>query len=109
MAMAQEISFDTYAASAAENYERYFVPAIGAPLASELVELAALHHGERVLDVACGTGVVARLAAERVGGSGSVVGIDINPGMLAGARAGDPGAAAIEWYEASADALPLPD
>ena len=107
--MAQKISFETYRGSAAENYERYFVPAIGAPLASDLVELAALRPGERVLDVACGTGVVARLAAERVGTSTSVVGIDINPGMLAVARAADSGATAIDWHEASADALPFSD
>jgi len=107
--MAHEISFETYRGSAPENYERYFVPAIGAPLASGLVDLAALRLGERVLDVACGTGVVARLAAEHVGASGSVVGIDINPAMLAVAHAAEPGAPPIEWHEASADELPLAD
>jgi SAM-dependent methyltransferase len=109
MAMAQEISFERYGGTAAENYERYFVPAIGAPLASELVEIAALQPGERVLDVACGTGIVAKLAAKRVESSGSVVGIDINPGMLAVAGAAHPDAPSVEWVEASADALPLVD
>lgn len=55
-------SFHTYGGTAPENYERHFVPAIGFPLATELVEAARLSPGERVLDVACGTGVVARLA-----------------------------------------------
>jgi ubiquinone/menaquinone biosynthesis C-methylase UbiE len=109
MAMGHEISFERYGGNAAENYDRYFVPAIGAPLASELVELAALRPGERVLDVACGTGIVAKLAAGRVGSSGSVVGIDINPAMLAVAGAADPDAPSVEWVEASADALPLAD
>jgi ubiquinone/menaquinone biosynthesis C-methylase UbiE len=52
-----------------------------------------------VLDVACGTGVVARLAAERVGATGTVAGIDINPGMLAVARSVTPPGMSIEWYE----------
>ena len=69
-----------------ENYERYFVPNIGAPVAKDLIEIAALHPNERVLDVACGTGIVARLASQRVGTNGSVVGLDVNPGMLAVAR-----------------------
>jgi SAM-dependent methyltransferase len=85
--MPPQISFQTFSATAAENYECYFVPAIGAPLAADLVELAALRPCERVLDVACGTGVVARHALERVGDRGRVVGTDINAGMLAVARA----------------------
>ncbi len=68
--------------SAPELYERYLVPAITALWAADLVERAAPRPGERVLDVACGTGVVARLAAQRVG-TGRVVGLDINSGMLA--------------------------
>jgi ubiquinone/menaquinone biosynthesis C-methylase UbiE len=104
----QQISFETYRGNAAENYERYFVPTIGAPLALDLVELAALNEGDRVVDIACGTGVVARLAAERVGADGTVAGVDINPGMLAVARATAPDST-IEWQEASAEALPLPD
>jgi ubiquinone/menaquinone biosynthesis C-methylase UbiE len=107
--VSRKISFETFSGSAAENYERYFVPAIGAPLAEDLVELAALRPGERVLDVACGTGVVARHALERVGDGGRVVGADINAGMLTVARAATPGVGAPDWYEASADNLPLPD
>ncbi|MBW3660783.1 MAG: methyltransferase domain-containing protein [Gemmatimonadetes bacterium] len=102
-------SFETYGGSAPENYERYFVPAIGAPLAAPLVDLASLQSSDRVLDVACGTGVVARLAAERVGPTGSVSGLDVNPGMLAAARAATPRDIEIDWHESSADAIPLPD
>ena len=91
------------------NYERFFVPAIGAPLATDLIHLAALRPGERVLDVACGTGVVARLASQLVGATGTVTGLDVNPGMLAVARSATPPGTPIEWHEASAEAMPLPD
>jgi SAM-dependent methyltransferase len=99
----------TYGGTAPENYQRYFVPAIGGPFAADLIEGAALCPGERVLDVACGTGVVARLAAERVGPTGSVAALDVNPAMLATARSIACSGAAIQWYETSAEAMPLPD
>lgn len=107
--MSREASGKKYAGNAAENYERYFVPAIAAPLANELLQTAALRPGERVLDVACGTGVVTRAAAARVGGDGSVAGVDVNPAMLHVARAVTPPGMSIRWYEASAEAMPLPD
>ena len=107
--MTQQISFETYSGNAAENYERYFVPAIGAALAADLVELAALRPGERVVDIACGTGVVTSLAAERVGAAGTVAGVDINPGMLEVARTAAPADAAIDWREARAEQLPFAD
>ena len=96
--------------SAPELYQRYLVPAITAVWASDLVEEAALRPGERVLDAACGTGAVARVAAERVGSTGRVAALDINPGMLAVARSlpAVPGAA-IEWHEGSVLALPFSD
>lgn len=93
----------------AQNYERFFVPAIGAPVARDVVAIAALQPGESVLDVACGTGVVTRLAAERVGAAGSVTGLDIQPGMLAVAASATPPELSIDWREADAQALPFPD
>jgi ubiquinone/menaquinone biosynthesis C-methylase UbiE len=102
-------SFEAYAGSAPENYERYFVPAIGRPLADALVDLAGVRPGQRVLDVACGTGIVASLAAERVGAGGSVAGVDINPGMLTVAGSTHASDAPISWHEAPADALPFAD
>lgn len=99
----------SYAKNAAENYQHYFVPAIGAPAARGLVDAADLRPGERVLDVACGTGVVARLARERVGREGTVTGLDPNPAMLAVAAESTTAEMAVEWHEAPAEAIPLPD
>ena len=93
----------------AENYERYFVPAIFRPWASDLLDLAAPRLGERVLDVACGTGIVSRLAAECVGAAGTVVGLDINPAMLDVASSESTTGAVIDWRQASVDAIPFPD
>jgi ubiquinone/menaquinone biosynthesis C-methylase UbiE len=95
--------------SAAELYERYLVPAVTLPWAEDLLERVGPSQGERVLDVACGTGIVARVAAARVGDGGRVVGLDVNAGMLAVARATPSvtGGAAPEWVEGSAFALPF--
>ena len=106
---AAAVSFEQYGGNAAENYERYFVPTIGMAWATALLDAAELHPGDRVLDVACGTGVVTRLAAERVRPGGAVAGLDINPAMLAVARSVPPSGAAIDWHEASAESLPLAD
>lgn len=98
----------TFSRKVPENYERFFVPAIGRPLAEDLIHLAALQPGERVLDIACGTGIVARLASEKVGSTGSVTGLDVNPGMLEIARSIDLSGRQIEWFEGSAEEMPLP-
>jgi ubiquinone/menaquinone biosynthesis C-methylase UbiE len=94
--------------SAAELYDRYLVPAVTRQWAVDLVARVEVRRGDRLLDVACGTGVVARTAAERVGIDGRVVGLDLNPEMLAVARSlPRAGAVQIEWREASALALPF--
>ena len=99
----------SYGGTAAENYQRFFVPFIGAPVAEDLIEVARLQPGERVLDVACGTGVVTRLAAERVGAASLVTGLDVNASMLAVARTETPSNISIDWYEASVESMPLED
>jgi ubiquinone/menaquinone biosynthesis C-methylase UbiE len=99
----------TAARSSALQYQSFFVPTIAAPVSSELLAVAEPAAGERVLDVACGTGVVARAAAERVGTQGSVTGVDLAPDMLEVAAATPAHGAPIEWRQADATALPLPD
>jgi ubiquinone/menaquinone biosynthesis C-methylase UbiE len=96
--------------SAPELYQRHLVPAMTALWAADLADRAALRPGERALDVACGTGVVARVAAERLGAAGHVAALDINAGMLAVARSRPAvSGAPIEWQEGTALALPFPD
>jgi ubiquinone/menaquinone biosynthesis C-methylase UbiE len=107
--MDQKVYGKSFGTSPAENYQRYFVPSIGRPVADDLIAIADLQAGHRILDVACGTGVVTRLAAERVGAAGTVAGLDVNPGMLAVARAQTPPGTPIAWHHANADSMPLPD
>ena len=98
----------TYGDNAAENYERYFVPVIPRRFGSALIKEARLRPGERVLDLACGTGIIARMAVEQVGPAGLVAGVDVNSAMLDTARAVNAGLP-IKWYESSAESIPLPD
>ncbi len=91
--------------SAADVYEAFFVPALFEPWARRVIEAAHLQEGQRVLDVACGTGIAARAAAERVGAD-SVVGLDVNAGMLAVAARQAPD---IHWRQGPAEALPFED
>lgn len=87
-----------------ELYEQALVEPLFSPWADPLLDEVRLAPGDRVLDVACGTGIVARRARARLGAGGTVVGVDVNAGMLAVARRVAPD---IEWREGDATALPL--
>ncbi len=91
-------------ASAAEVYEHFFVPALFGQFAPIAVARSGVGPGDRLLDVACGTGVAARAATAVVGLNGTVVGVDVNPAMLDVARRLD---RAIEWLSAPAESLPV--
>jgi SAM-dependent methyltransferase len=96
------------AEDSAEAYERCLVPALFTAMAERLLDVARVRPGERVLDVGCGTGIVARRAAPRVGAGGRVVGLDLNEGMLrVGRRVG--AGSAVEWRQGDAAALPFDD
>jgi ubiquinone/menaquinone biosynthesis C-methylase UbiE len=89
-----------------EMYERWLVSPLFRPWAELVLGEVRLSKGDRFLDIACGTGIVARVARERLGDTGQAVGIDISPDMLAVARAVAPD---IDWREGNASALPLRD
>src|SRR5262245_24486989 len=90
-------------------YDTHIVAIFLQDYSRRLVDVAAIKPGDRVLDVACGTGVVTRLVANKVGSAGQVVGLDLNAGMLARARASVETAAAIEWRLGSATDIPFAD
>lgn len=90
----------------AEVYEELFVPALFARWGPRVTEAAAIRSGYRVLDVGCGTGVLACAAAERAGPEGSVVGLDASEQMLAVARRKQ---GRVEWRQGLAEAMPFPD
>ena len=91
---------------AAKVYESLFVPALFGQWAPEIGDAARVQPGQRVLDVACGTGVLARAILARTGPSGQVVGLDPNPGMLAVASELAP---AVTWRQGAAESMPFPD
>lgn len=90
----------------AHAYEDLFVPALFAQWVPTLLQHAAVSQGQQVLDVACGTGVVARAAAELVGPSGRVSGVDLNPSMIQVAGERESG---IDWQVGDAANLPYDD
>lgn len=92
--------------SAAEIYDEFFVPALFRAWAEPVVDAAQVAPGQRVLDVACGTGVLTRAVYQRVQPDGAVIGVDINEGMLSVARQKAP---AIDFRKGNAQALPLED
>jgi len=92
--------------TAAEIYEDFFVPALFREWAPRLIEAAGITRGMTVLDIACGTGIVARNAREQVGPSGKVTGLDRNEGMLAVAQRHGPD---IVWRQGLAESLPFAD
>ncbi len=91
---------------AAKGYDSLLVPSLFGQWVTKVADAANIQPGQRVLDVACGTGVLSREVASRVTPSGYVVGLDPNPGMLAVAEGLTP---EIDWKRGVAESLPFPD
>ena len=94
------------AIDAARAYEALFVPALFTQWAPALIGAANVQPGQRVLDVACGTGVLARALASHVGTGGHVAGLDPGAGMIAVASQLD---SSVEWKQGVAESLPFSD
>jgi SAM-dependent methyltransferase len=92
--------------NAADYYEEFFVPALFKERTGPLIELAQITAGDTVLDVGCGTGILARDAWLHMSGIGEVAGIDRNDGMIATARRVAPD---IDWHVGQVEALPFTD
>jgi ubiquinone/menaquinone biosynthesis C-methylase UbiE len=92
--------------AAAEVYEAFFVPALFGQWTKPVLDAAGVATGDRVLDVGCGTGILARAAAARVGPEGSATGLDPNAGMLGVAAHAAPD---IDWRTGAAEELPFDD
>lgn len=91
----------------ADTFERVLVPAVFDRYARDLVERARpFGPSDRILDLGCGTGIVARILRERLGGAARITGLDVNAEMIAKARSLAP---EIEWHEGNAVALPFAD
>lgn len=98
------------AGSAAEIYDYYLVPAVFGPWSHILVKAAGVSAGDRILDVACGTGVSAICAADAARPGGMVTGIDLNEGRIAAARSKNaPSDVTVDWRVGDASALPVED
>lgn len=94
----------------AEALEKFLIPTLFGPWAAEVVERAVPQPGERLLDVGCGTGPAARLAAERVGPTGNVIGLDLDPGMLeVGRRCAEQAGRRVDWCQADVIKMPFDD
>jgi len=95
---------------AAAIYEEQKVPAIFAPLAEATLDAVPLFGDDSILDVACGTGIVARKARARIGPSARIVGVDLNEGMIDAARnLTDANSRSCEWHTADVTKLPFED
>ena len=109
--MTEQFGWQQLIRAGAEAYERYIVSAWMGEWAEALVDSAGIEPGARLLDVACGTGVVARKAAPLVGPGSRIVGLDNNEGMIRAAKhfANRDGMNDLEWRQGDAAAMSFDD
>jgi SAM-dependent methyltransferase len=98
-----------FVGSVPPNYDRYLGPLLFHPYADDLAARLPVAPGTRVLEVACGTGIVTERLVRRLAGQGTLVATDLNDAMIAHARARIPDDPALEWRQADGASLPFPD
>lgn len=103
---------DTYQLStkAAEGYEQQKVPSLFGPMARATFDAISLSEGAHIIDIACGTGIISKVASERLAGKGRIVGTDLNQAMIEVARKTMPATRhTIEWFACDVTELPFED
>jgi ubiquinone/menaquinone biosynthesis C-methylase UbiE len=90
-----------------EHYDRYLAALLFEPYAEDLVGRLSMHDGTRILEVACGTGIVTRRLVDKLAGRGTIIATDVNEAMFAHARKGLPRRGDATWRHADATSLPF--
>jgi ubiquinone/menaquinone biosynthesis C-methylase UbiE len=98
-----------FVGSVPPNYDRYLGPILFHQYADDLVVRVPVFQGVRVLEIACGTGIVTERLVRRLRGHGTLVATDLNDAMIAHARARIAADPALEWRQADGTSLPFPD
>jgi SAM-dependent methyltransferase len=99
----------TFGGSIPDYYERYLVPFYFTPFAHDLVARVQRSAPDRILELACGTGVVTQMLVDRLSGNGRIVATDLNQAMIDMARTKSPRAGNIDWQVADACDLQFAD
>ena len=102
-------SHSAFVGSVPENYDRHLSSVLFDPFAEDLAARLPVSDGMRVLEVACGTGLLSRRLVERLAGRGALVATDLNDAMIAHGRTKLPAGAPVEWRTADGMRLPFPD
>jgi len=91
------------------NYDRYLGPILFHHYADDLAARVPVARGTRMLEVACGTGILTERLVRRLGDQGTLVATDLNEAMIAHARTRIPADPALEWRQADGTSLPFPE
>jgi ubiquinone/menaquinone biosynthesis C-methylase UbiE len=98
-----------FAGDIPKNYDRYLGPVLFEPYAEDLVSRLKARNVDRVLEIACGTGIVTRRLLDALPAKAEIIATDLNPDMFEFAKAKFRNGENVQWQQADASALPFPD